>query len=71
MTRTCIIHYSNQNSYSKVKPLSQTNKERIRQAKDLRESLGGTNLRPEQCETIPDQFVEGFHGVPLEPCYKK
>ena len=71
MTLACIIHYPNQATYSKIKQLSHTNKQRIAEAKEKRQSLKGSHHHKEQCENIPLEFDESIHGVHLQPCYKK
>lgn len=67
----CIVHYPNQRQYSDVKELSDINKEKITKAKVKRMREGGSHLHFEQCSKIPETFVEGFHGIHLEPCYKR
>ena len=71
MTLTCIVHYRNCGPYLKVKSLSDSNKQEIIDGKKLRESLGCRNRHEEQCISIPDMFIDGKHGIHLEPCYKK
>ena len=66
----CIVHYPVKD-YSTIKPLTPTNVERIRKAKQLRESLGGENNHADQCTSIPDIVDENKHGIHLTPCYKK
>ena len=72
MTLKCIIHYNcaDKTKYSKIKPLSEKNKERIISAKALREKTEGNNHHEEQCSNIPEVFEE-THGIHMGPCYKK
>lgn len=68
----CIVHYQNQCTYSKLKPLSDTNKAKIIKAKERREEFGGKNYHEEQCVLIPETFDDDdTHGIHLEACYKK
>eukprot|EP00794_Sanderia_malayensis_P013074 gene13074-14416_t len=68
----CIIHYSLRDAkYSKLKPISEINKQRIISAKNLRESKGGLNHHKEQCDCIPEEIDPLRHCIHLEPCYKK
>ena len=56
MAMKCVIHYKNRSKYSKLKELSEINKEQILRAKDLRCTLGGDNFHEEQCDAIPGKF---------------
>ena len=68
----CIIHYKIKDARcSKVKSISDINKEKIYAAKRIRESKGGAYHIEEQCMTIPDEIDPNEHGIHLEPCYKK
>ena len=67
----CIVHYTNQNSYSKIKKLNNTNLEKINQAKFKRLELGGANAHKEQVDSIPAVIIPDIHGVHLGPCYKR
>ena len=68
----CIIHYNIKDAkYSKIKPVSETNEERIVSAKNLRQSKGGLNHHKEQCDSVPEDIDPSKHGIHLEPCYKK
>ena len=70
-TMECIIHcqIKNQN-YSKLKMLSDTNKERIFKAKSIREQYDDNNYRAYQCKSIPSSFNDKRDSTHLEPCYK-
>lgn len=69
---TCIIHYGkNKSRCSKIKAISEVNREKIYAAKLLREKLGGQNHHAPQCSTVPDLIDTEKHGIHLEPCYKK
>ena len=69
---TCIIHYEKKDSLcSKIKAISEVNREKIYAAKQLREKLGGQNHHALQCSTVPDLIDAEKHGIHLEPCYKK
>ena len=69
---TCIIHYKVKDTkYSKIKPISNVNQERIFEAKLLREKKGGSNHHEEQCCLIPEEIDHSRDGIHLEPCYKK
>ena len=75
MPGTCIIHYNGHEEYSSIKPISNLNELRIREAKALRETAGGEtaggeNFHEAQCNTIPD-IINNTHGIHLTPCYKK
>ena len=67
----CIVHYTNQKSYSKIKKLGDTNVEKINQAKLKRLKLGGANAHKEQVDNIPDVINLDIQGVHLDPCYKR
>ena len=67
----CIVHYNNQSSYSTLKLVSKTNKQRIFEAKEKREHFGGSNLHIEQINQIPAEIQVNCHHVHLEPCYKR
>ena len=71
MTLTCILHYKKCGSYPSVKALSDINKEKIIKVKKLQESVGGANHHKEQCCNVPGTFIDGKHGIHLEPCHKK
>ena len=62
----CIVHYTNQKSYSKIKKLSDTNLEKINQAKLKRLGFGGANAHKEQVDSIPDVINPDIHGVHLD-----
>ena len=66
----CIVHYPGHQNYSKLKSLSEINKKKILEAKQLRESLKGSNHHEEQCGAIPAVFSSSDQ-LHLEPCYKK
>ena len=72
MPLKCIVRYScaDKTKYSKIKPLSETNKKPIISAKTLREKIGGNNHHEEQCSNISEVFEE-THGIHMEPYYKK
>jgi len=57
-------------NYSKLKELSERNKDRILEAKIEREKLGGEHYHKFQCDCIPESFSPQ-DCVHLEPCYKK
>ena len=68
------MHHSLQNQdvrYSKIKSISDINKEKIYAAKRIRESKGDAHHHEEQCMTIPNEIDLNEHGIHLEPCYKK
>ena len=67
----CIIHYENQSSYSIIKKLSETNINRIFEAKEKRSSTGGRNSHADQIKQIPNEIDLELHGVHLEPCFKR
>ena len=67
----CIVHYENQLTYSKVKPLSDVNIKRIYEARKKRTELGGQNNHLEQITQIPENVDPNLHGVHLDPCYKR
>ena len=67
-----IIHYNIKDAKcSKIKIISEINKQRILEAKNLRIAKGGPNYHKEQCDSIPDEINLSQHGIHLEPCYKK
>ena len=70
----CVVYYTDVNrTYSVLKSLSQNQHQRLLEAKRVREQETlPENKHTTQCETIlvPD-LVAKFHGVHLEPCYKK
>ena len=67
-----MIHYKikEQARYSKIKSISDINKEKIYAAKRIRELKGGAH-HEEQCMAIPNEVEPNEHGIYLEPCYKK
>ena len=67
----CIVHYTNQKSYSKIKKLNDTNLEKINQAKLKRLEFGGANAHKEQVGGIPNVINPDIYGVHLHPCYKR
>ena len=68
----CIVHYdSKDGKYTKIKHISDTNKESIFAAKQLREQLGGANHHEKQCLSIPKDIDPDRHGMHMAPCYKK
>lgn len=70
--KMCKVHYDiTESKYSKIKTVSEVNKERISTAKSLREEIGGAHYHREQCLSIPDEIDHDKHGLHLEPCYKK
>ena len=68
----CIIHYNIKNAnYSKIKPISEINQEKIYAAKSIRKSKGDNHHHKEQCDTIPSEIDPTKHGIHVTPCYKK
>ena len=68
----CIIHYDIKDAkYSKLKQISDINKDRISNTKILREREGGLRYHKQQCKSIPGEVDDSKHGIHLEPCYKK
>ena len=70
----CVVHYTDiDRTYSVLKSLSQNQHQRLLEAKRvLEQETLPENKHTTQCETIPvPNFVAKFHGVHLEPCYKK
>ncbi len=68
----CIIHYNLKDAkYSKLKSISEINKQGIISAKNLREPKGGLNHHKEQCDSITQEIHPAKHCIHLEPCYKK
>ena len=70
MAMKCVIRYKNQSKYLKLRGLSEINKKKILEAKDLRCILGDENFHEEQCDAISEKFDESFPGIHLE-CYKQ
>lgn len=68
--KECIIHYEGQRSYSKLKCLSETNINRINEAKKKRQEIGGVHCPP-QVGHVPDDIDHVKHGVHLNPCYMR
>ena len=69
---SCIVHYDiKDGKYTKIKTISDINREKICAAKTLREELGGANSHIEQCQSVPDEIDLGKHSIHLDPCYKK
>lgn len=65
----CIVHYEGQDcKYTKVKCISDANKERILAAKQLREELGGANHHEKQCLSVAKNVDSEKHGIHREPC---
>ena len=67
----CIVHYSNQSSYSTLKRVSEIIKERLIDAKKKKEEVGGNNHHMEQSNQIPDEIQVNSHHIHMEPCYKR
>ena len=67
----CIIHYEGYENYSLVKDVSETNEDKIRWARIIREQKGGANHHERQCNNIPDVIDSNIHGIHVTPCYKK
>ena len=68
----CIVHYdSKDGKYTKIKHISDVNKETIFAAKQLREQLGGANHHEKQCLSVPKDIDPDRHGIHRETCYKK
>ena len=70
----CVVHYTDVNRrYSVLKSLSQSQHQRLLEAKRVREQETlPENKHTTRWDTIPvPDFVAKFHGVHLEPCYKK
>lgn len=65
----CVCHYPNKSSYTEIKTLSQNNIDRLTEAKQKRERLGGPNLHLQQVQQIPGNFDLEKHGVHSRPCY--
>ena len=71
MADKCIVHYEKQTNYRSIKKLSETNIQRIQEAKLKRAEIGGVHLHKEQSDGIPDVIDAEKFGVHLEPCYKR
>ena len=69
MKKKCIILYKGFPKYSKLKELSETNKQRISEANKERETLGGELQHKDQCDGISEAFADS-HCIHLEPCNK-
>ena len=68
----CTIHYNIKNAnFSKIKPISEINQEKIYAAKSIQKSKGGNNHHKEKCDAIPSEIDPTKHGIHLTPCYKK
>ncbi len=66
----CVCHYPGKSNYSnEIKTLSQNNIDRLVQAKQKREELGGAHLHLQQVQQIPQTFDLEKHGVHSRPCY--
>ena len=63
----CIIHYENQSSYSILKKHSETNINRIFEAKEKRSRIGGRNSHADHIKQIPNEIDLELHGVHLKP----
>ena len=70
----CVAHCSNSNrTYSKLKTLSESQLNRLLEAKSVREKETlEANRHSIQCATIPakDDFDCSVHGIHLDLCYK-
>ena len=72
MTLKCVVHYKKCDRYSTIRTLTEQNKKRILQAKEIRESLATANTHhKEQCDSVPDVYNDEIHGIHLDPCYKR
>ena len=61
---SCIVHYNIKGAkYSKIKGISDTNEDRIYEAKFLREKLRGKNHHEVQCNLISANIDHSQHGV--------
>lgn len=65
----CVCHYPGKSSYTEIKELSQTNIDRLKEAKQKRERIGGSNRHFQQVQQIPESFDLEKHGVHSRPCY--
>lgn len=67
--KTCIIHYENKDSYSRIKDVNELNEARIRQAKEEHEK-DSSSQHLEQCRMVPASINSADHGIHITPCYK-
>ena len=67
--KACIVHYSRLKS-GKLTSLTNETLQRLHQAKDARNELGGDNVHTLQAEAIPDVLDSNIHCVHMD-CYKK
>ena len=54
----CIIHYENINHQNKTVKLSQQTLKILQENKEIRNKLGGENAHIQQCNSIPDIFID-------------
>lgn len=67
--RSCVVHYNHLSS-GKLTSLTNETLQRLHQAKDARNELGGDNAHRIQAEAIPDVLDSKIHCVHMD-CYKK
>ena len=67
----CIIHYGDQDNYSKIKEITDNNANKIQTSKEIRERVKRDNYHREQCLMIPNEINKTIHGIHITPCYKK
>ncbi len=66
----CIVHFEKLLTPDRVKPLSEINKQKLREAKEKRLQLGGAHII-QQVHDLPDDLSNSSYGVHLDPCYKR
>lgn len=67
--KVCVVHYNHLKS-GKLTKLTNETLQRLHQAKDARNDLGGDNVHTLQAEGIPDVLDSNIHCVHMD-CYKK
>ena len=67
--KACVVHYNHLKS-GKLTSLTNETFQRLHQAKDARNELGGDNVHTRQAEAIPDVLDSNIHCVHMA-CYKK
>ena len=67
----CIIHYENESSYSTIKKRSDSNINRIFEAKEQISRIGGRNSHVDEIKQIPNEIDTELHEFHLELCFKR
>ena len=68
---SCFIHYKSIKFSDKLTLISETSFDSLSECKAIRQKLGGDNGHDEQCNNIPENWVEGKKMYYHRECYQK